>query len=173
MDQVLGLVLVKKNIQYFNTGPEKITAYGESAGAIAIHHHMLINRSLFKRAILQSGTINTAPLRLIGDDQPLFDKLLKKYGIGKNLNSQAKVDALRQINYTTLISDANALWAAPLPHQDDVLIHDDTTKQTLELEGYDECIEAVIVGDYRGEVGLCKQPDRFLRNNFLCNIPRV
>ncbi|ORY07359.1 alpha/beta-hydrolase [Basidiobolus meristosporus CBS 931.73] len=151
MDQKLGLEWVKKNIQHFGGDPENITVYGESAGAIAIHYHMLINRGLFKRAILQSGTINTLPLAPVANDQPLFDKLLEKYGIDKNLDSQGKVDALRQINYTTLISDANALGAVTLPHQDNVLIYGDIIKQALEFEGYDESVEAVIIGDCKDE----------------------
>ncbi|KAK9764377.1 hypothetical protein K7432_008159 [Basidiobolus ranarum] len=151
MDQVLGLEWVKKNIEHFGGDPERITVYGESAGAISIHHHMLLNHGLFKRAILQSGTINTAPPVPVSTDQSLFEQLLEKYGIDKNLDSQGKVDALRQINYTTLINDANALGSNITPHQDDVLIHADIIKQALEFQGYDQGIEAVIMGDCKDE----------------------
>ncbi|ORY07362.1 alpha/beta-hydrolase [Basidiobolus meristosporus CBS 931.73] len=151
MDQVLGLEWVKKNIQHFGGDPERVTVYGESAGAVSIQYHMLLNHGLFKRAILQSGVINTGPPVPVADDQPLFDKLLEKYGIDKNLDSQGKVDALRQINYTTLINDANTLGSDITQHQDNVLINSDIIKQALEFQGYDENIEAIIIGDCKDE----------------------
>ncbi|GBM53525.1 Acetylcholinesterase [Araneus ventricosus] len=57
-DQRLALKWVKENIRYFGGDPDKITIFGESAGAISASVHMVspLSRNLFKRVILQSGT---------------------------------------------------------------------------------------------------------------------
>ncbi|CAL1293663.1 unnamed protein product [Larinioides sclopetarius] len=57
-DQSLALKWVKENIRYFGGDPEKITIFGESAGAISASVHMVspLSRDLFHRVILQSGT---------------------------------------------------------------------------------------------------------------------
>ncbi|XP_066147977.1 juvenile hormone esterase-like [Euwallacea fornicatus] len=56
-DQVQALHWVKDNIQQFNGDPDNITLFGESAGAAAVHYHVLspLSRGLFHKAILQSG----------------------------------------------------------------------------------------------------------------------
>nr|ANS53405.1 esterase 5 [Sitophilus oryzae] len=56
-DQVLALKWVRDNIKKFNGDPRQVTIFGESAGAVAVHYHILspLSRGLFHRAILQSG----------------------------------------------------------------------------------------------------------------------
>ncbi|CAL4122452.1 unnamed protein product [Meganyctiphanes norvegica] len=57
-DQELALHWVKENIASFGGDKERVTIFGESAGAISVHLQMLNPRAagLFSRAILQSGT---------------------------------------------------------------------------------------------------------------------
>lgn len=57
-DQVKALEWIKENIKHFGGDPERITLFGSSAGAAAVHLHMQSPKSkhLFKRAISQSGT---------------------------------------------------------------------------------------------------------------------
>ncbi|CAG9859233.1 unnamed protein product, partial [Phyllotreta striolata] len=57
-DQNLALQWVKKNIRKFGGDPDRITLFGESAGAVSVNYHMLspLSKGLFSKAILQSGT---------------------------------------------------------------------------------------------------------------------
>lgn len=57
-DIVLALRWVKSNIQHFLGDPNNITIFGESAGAVAVHHLLLspLSKGLFHKAIMQSGS---------------------------------------------------------------------------------------------------------------------
>ncbi|HLL54707.1 MAG TPA: carboxylesterase/lipase family protein [Myxococcaceae bacterium] len=67
MDQQLALRWVRANIARFGGDPERVTLFGESAGAVSIGLQMISPgaEGLFHRAIFQSGTghITRVPLR--------------------------------------------------------------------------------------------------------------
>ncbi|XP_033638205.1 acetylcholinesterase-like isoform X1 [Asterias rubens] len=58
LDQAMALQWVQDNIEYFNGDPDKVTLFGESAGAVSIGYHLQsrLSQPLFNRAIMQSGT---------------------------------------------------------------------------------------------------------------------
>ncbi|XP_052610027.1 acetylcholinesterase isoform X2 [Peromyscus californicus insignis] len=60
LDQRLALQWVQENIAAFGGNPMSVTLFGESAGAASVGMHILSlpSRSLFHRAVLQSGTPN-------------------------------------------------------------------------------------------------------------------
>ncbi|KAH9379223.1 hypothetical protein HPB48_017695 [Haemaphysalis longicornis] len=61
-DQHIALRWIKENICAFGGDENRITLFGESAGAVSVGFHLLspLSRPLFTRAILQSGSV-TAP----------------------------------------------------------------------------------------------------------------
>lgn len=60
-DQVMALQWIQENIAFFGGDPNKITLFGESAGAISIGILMMYPKSqpLFRRVIMQSGAPTT------------------------------------------------------------------------------------------------------------------
>lgn len=62
-DQQIALRWIKENIEAFGGNPNKITAFGQSAGAKSIDFHIhLTEETLFQQAIFQSGSILTPGL---------------------------------------------------------------------------------------------------------------
>lgn len=56
-DQLLALQWINDNIDQFGGDPNRVTIFGESAGAVSVAFHLLspLSRNLFSQAILQSG----------------------------------------------------------------------------------------------------------------------
>jgi carboxylesterase type B len=112
-DQRLAMHWVKENIKAFGGNPEKVTIFGESAGAASVGFHLTAyggrDDCLFRAAILQSG----APIFYIAQGGPnrtqaAFDTVVSQVGCR---NATNKVQCLREVPFQTLNATMNGtLW---------------------------------------------------------------
>lgn len=102
-DQNLALKWVQRNIASFNGDPNNVTIFGESAGAAAVHLHILspVSKALFHKAILQSGTALNFWCWGSKNNARLIVELL-----GKNAKTEA--EALEILKHTPALEIYNA-----------------------------------------------------------------
>ncbi|CAL4079189.1 unnamed protein product, partial [Meganyctiphanes norvegica] len=97
-DQTLALSWVKKNIQSFGGDPDRVTIFGESAGASSVHMQILTPHSdgLFQRAIMQSG--NALCPWAMGESHLSNTKMLATHlGCTTVDDSQSMIDCLQTV----------------------------------------------------------------------------
>ncbi|KAF8927397.1 hypothetical protein BGZ47_002167 [Haplosporangium gracile] len=87
-DQKLAFEWVRENITALGGDNKNVTAFGQSAGSLSLHHHMVLptHLGLFDHAILQSGAIGALPTGTVEQDgQAIFDSLVAALGIPADL----------------------------------------------------------------------------------------
>lgn len=97
-DQTMALRWVQRNIRNFGGDPEKVTIFGESAGAASVHFQMVTPKAkgLFNRAITQSG--NTFCPWAIQNEHAVYAKEVGELvGCGIDGGSRAFLECLQSV----------------------------------------------------------------------------
>ncbi|KAH9840988.1 sterol esterase [Rhodofomes roseus] len=105
-DQRFAMEWVQKYITHFGGDSTKVIIWGESAGALSVGLHLVINHGntngLFRGAFMESGS--PYALRDVSAGQPFYDQLVQYTGCTAQLNT---LDCLRQVPLDTLMDAIN------------------------------------------------------------------
>ncbi|KAF9126190.1 hypothetical protein BG015_004755 [Linnemannia schmuckeri] len=158
-DQKLAFEWVRENIAALGGNNRSVTAWGESAGSLSLHYHMLIpaHRGLFDHAIMQSGVVGTMAAGVVEQDgQPIFDRLVDILGIPKDLDGVEKVRRLREVpmDELTRASDLAGPGLNFVPYYDGGKLLPSTLPiQTwsTQISSYDPSVKSIMLGTNKDE----------------------
>ncbi|XP_050507408.1 juvenile hormone esterase [Diabrotica virgifera virgifera] len=109
-DQILGLKWIKENIRNFGGDPNKITIWGQSAGAASVAYLLQAKqtRGLFSKAILNSGS-SLSPWSLAKDLPASTKEVAKKLKVNTGTSSTNILESLRKIDVKELQEAASSV----------------------------------------------------------------
>ncbi|KAF8855622.1 alpha/beta-hydrolase [Acephala macrosclerotiorum] len=107
-DQVLALRRAQKHIAGFGGDPKQVTLFGQSAGGVSVHCHLLRDEPPFSSAILQSGLIRLCGVFSIDEYQVVYENILRELGISLDLSSSERIKKLLRIDEKKKLTDAMA-----------------------------------------------------------------
>ncbi|OZJ01480.1 hypothetical protein BZG36_05632 [Bifiguratus adelaidae] len=110
LDQRAAFMWIRRHASQFGGDASKITAFGESAGAISIGFHMIAHggqQHLFDQAMMSSGTAICGRCVPYADYQYNYDNIVNQTGCA---SSQDTLDCLRRIHATDLLQVVGTLY---------------------------------------------------------------
>ncbi|CAJ2503303.1 Uu.00g106970.m01.CDS01 [Anthostomella pinea] len=113
-DQVEALRWVKQHISAFGGDPDRITAFGQSAGGVSVNAHILRDEPLFSGAILQSGLLPLCGIMSESEYQVLYEKMLQTLGCPMELSPQDRLTYLLNVSEEDLIAAMVPVFIAPV-----------------------------------------------------------
>ncbi|KAK9478307.1 Alpha/Beta hydrolase protein [Lipomyces japonicus] len=159
-DLFVGFEWVHKFIPGFGGDANKITAFGQSAGAIAIAQLAVSNgsseRKLFRQAILQSGFASLLGPFTPVEAQTEFDKIVRLF-VGENIPDDEKLDKLLALP-ADAFADSNLPPALNrLPSTSQPVVDGDlfdqviTVDRAINLIHSQDWLDSFIAGDCKNE----------------------
>ncbi|KAF9903436.1 hypothetical protein EC991_003809 [Linnemannia zychae] len=157
-DQKLAFEWVRENISALGGNSRNVTAWGESAGSLSLHYHMLIpaHHGLFDHAIMQSGVVGTMAAGTVQDGQVIFDKLIELLKIPADLDGVEKVRRLREVPMDELTAAADlagpGLNYVPC-HDGGNLLPASVPIQawSTQISSYDPSVKSIMIGSNKDE----------------------
>ncbi|KAH8155183.1 uncharacterized protein LAJ45_00192 [Morchella importuna] len=102
-DQRQALRWIRENVEAFGGDKDKVTIWGESAGAYSVGYHLLANNGdnegLFRAAILQSGSPPGPTLNSLGHFDEMYNSVVDILGCS---NTSDRLQCLREVPYEQL-----------------------------------------------------------------------